>query len=101
MEQENNEAWSWFLKNLLDDIGSVKDNGWTFISDRQKVCIFLVVFLINFDCSHCVLPDMLFLFFFKRGWQKSLRNLCQWQITEYVCTTCMQTSETKGTERRH
>uniref|UniRef100_A0A2N9FC16 MULE transposase domain-containing protein n=1 Tax=Fagus sylvatica TaxID=28930 RepID=A0A2N9FC16_FAGSY len=36
VEQENNEAWSWFLKNLLDDIGSVKDNGWTFISDRQK-----------------------------------------------------------------
>ena len=26
VEQENNEAWSWFLKNLLDDIGSVKDN---------------------------------------------------------------------------
>jgi hypothetical protein len=46
MEQENYEAWSWFLKNLLDDIGSVKDNGWTFISDRQKVCIFLVVFFL-------------------------------------------------------
>ena len=26
VEQENYEAWSWFLKNLLDDIGSVKDN---------------------------------------------------------------------------
>jgi hypothetical protein len=44
VEQENNEAWSWFLKNLLDDIGSVKDNGWTFISDRQKGMYFLSCF---------------------------------------------------------
>ena len=39
VEQENNEAWSWFLKNLLDDIGSVKDNmvGHLSLTDKRYV----------------------------------------------------------------
>ncbi|XP_031402519.1 uncharacterized protein LOC116212068 [Punica granatum] len=34
--QENRDTWSWFLSNLLGDIGQYSDNGWNFISDQQK-----------------------------------------------------------------
>ncbi|KAL3831093.1 hypothetical protein ACJIZ3_019895 [Penstemon smallii] len=33
---ENRETWTWFVSELLDDIGGVEDNKWIFISDRQK-----------------------------------------------------------------
>ncbi|XP_073136523.1 uncharacterized protein [Henckelia pumila] len=33
---ENRENWSWFLSELLEDIGGVAEGKWTFISDRQK-----------------------------------------------------------------
>lgn len=33
---ENRESWNWFLTEMLDDIGGLGDNLWTFISDRQK-----------------------------------------------------------------
>ncbi|XP_038719827.1 uncharacterized protein LOC120012476 [Tripterygium wilfordii] len=29
-------SWTWFLTLLQDDIGSAHDNGWIFMSDRQK-----------------------------------------------------------------
>ncbi|XP_031393381.1 uncharacterized protein LOC116205067 [Punica granatum] len=36
VEQESRDTWSWFLRNLLGDIGQYSDNGWNFISDQQK-----------------------------------------------------------------
>ncbi|XP_012844716.1 PREDICTED: uncharacterized protein LOC105964757 [Erythranthe guttata] len=33
---ENREMWTWFLTELLYDIGGVEEKKWTFISDRQK-----------------------------------------------------------------
>ncbi|PKI39652.1 hypothetical protein CRG98_039979 [Punica granatum] len=36
VEQESRDTWSWFLTNLLADIGQYSDNGWNFISDQQK-----------------------------------------------------------------
>ncbi|XP_012844341.1 PREDICTED: uncharacterized protein LOC105964362 [Erythranthe guttata] len=33
---ENRESWTWFLGELLEEIGSVEERKWTFISDRQK-----------------------------------------------------------------
>ncbi|XP_058216684.1 uncharacterized protein LOC131327546 [Rhododendron vialii] len=36
VEVETKESWIWFLNILLEDIGSVEERGWTFISDRQK-----------------------------------------------------------------
>ncbi|KAL3630451.1 hypothetical protein CASFOL_023435 [Castilleja foliolosa] len=36
VEAETTDSWTWFLNQLLDAIGSVEDNGWCFISDRQK-----------------------------------------------------------------
>ncbi|XP_058211586.1 uncharacterized protein LOC131323758 [Rhododendron vialii] len=36
VEAETKESWTWFLNILLEDIGSVEERGWTFISDRQK-----------------------------------------------------------------
>lgn len=37
VEIENKDSWRWFLTLLLEDIGSVEDMGWTFMSDQQKV----------------------------------------------------------------
>ncbi|XP_031374136.1 uncharacterized protein LOC116188805 [Punica granatum] len=36
VEQESRDTWSWFLTNLLGDIGQYSDNGWNFISNQQK-----------------------------------------------------------------
>ncbi|KAL2231732.1 UNVERIFIED_CONTAM: hypothetical protein Sindi_1767600 [Sesamum indicum] len=33
---ENRENWTWFLGELLDDIGGMGTSMWSFISDRQK-----------------------------------------------------------------
>ena len=38
VEGENKDSWTWFLNNLLDDIGSMQERRWVFMSDRQKVC---------------------------------------------------------------
>ena len=36
VEIENKSSWTWFLQCLLHDIRHVDENGWVFISDRQK-----------------------------------------------------------------
>ena len=36
VEQENTEAWGWFMELLVKDLGIQHGKGWTFISDRQK-----------------------------------------------------------------
>ncbi|KAL0008520.1 hypothetical protein SO802_010022 [Lithocarpus litseifolius] len=36
VEAETKDLWTWFMKRLLDDIGSLSDEGWTFMSDQQK-----------------------------------------------------------------
>ncbi|XP_030963877.1 uncharacterized protein LOC115985042 [Quercus lobata] len=36
VEAETKDSWIWFMKRLLDDIGSLRDEGWTFMSDQQK-----------------------------------------------------------------
>jgi len=35
VEGETKEAWAWFFKQLLEDIGT--NQRWTFMSDQQKV----------------------------------------------------------------
>jgi hypothetical protein len=40
VEAENKNSWSWFLETLVADLGPNGSNGWTFISDRKKVCYF-------------------------------------------------------------
>ncbi|XP_028111134.1 uncharacterized protein LOC114309561 [Camellia sinensis] len=35
VEIECKASWSWFLEELMSDIGSVKEIGWTFISNKQ------------------------------------------------------------------
>jgi hypothetical protein len=34
---ETKDSWSWFLSILIEDIGSIGERAWTFMSDRQKV----------------------------------------------------------------
>ncbi|KAK4384334.1 hypothetical protein Sango_3071100 [Sesamum angolense] len=36
VQSENRETWSWFVGELLDDIGGLGTSKWSFISDRQK-----------------------------------------------------------------
>ena len=50
-EGETKDSWSWFLELLLANIGPVRERGWTFTSNQQKVCIsflckFNVVFIV-------------------------------------------------------
>lgn len=39
VECENKDSWTWFMTNLLDDIG--RDRRWVFISDQHKVPLLL------------------------------------------------------------
>jgi hypothetical protein len=39
VEAETNDSWSWFLETLVGDFGPNGSIGWTFISDRQNVCL--------------------------------------------------------------
>ncbi|XP_038680322.1 uncharacterized protein LOC119981316 [Tripterygium wilfordii] len=34
--KEDGESWTWFLNRLIEDIGPVEENRWSFMSDRQK-----------------------------------------------------------------
>ncbi|XP_038679489.1 uncharacterized protein LOC119980765 [Tripterygium wilfordii] len=34
--KEDGEPWRWFLDRLLEDIGPIEENKWSFMSDRQK-----------------------------------------------------------------
>ncbi|KAL3641418.1 hypothetical protein CASFOL_016386 [Castilleja foliolosa] len=36
VEAETTNSWTWFLNKLVEALGSVEENGWCFISDRQK-----------------------------------------------------------------
>jgi hypothetical protein len=47
VESECRDSWSWFLENLVADLGPAPNGlrGWTFISDRQKVCCLCMVTL--------------------------------------------------------
>jgi hypothetical protein len=40
VEAETKDSWIWFLETLVSDLGTPPVQGWTFISDRQKVIIF-------------------------------------------------------------
>jgi hypothetical protein len=39
VEAENKNSWIWFLHNLQDDLDLPSNCNFTFISDRQKVCL--------------------------------------------------------------
>ncbi|WOK93089.1 hypothetical protein Cni_G01782 [Canna indica] len=36
MKVECYDSWKWFMYYLLEDIGSIEENDWTFMSDQQK-----------------------------------------------------------------
>ncbi|XP_038698484.1 uncharacterized protein LOC119996055 [Tripterygium wilfordii] len=36
VDKETRATWRWFLGRLLEDIGSHRENRWTFVSDQQK-----------------------------------------------------------------
>ena len=45
VEQETRESWIWFLEIFVDDIGRLEKLQLVFISDRQKVCKFVQLYL--------------------------------------------------------
>lgn len=40
VEAKTKDSWSWFLETQVADLGSNGSTRWTFISDRQKICLF-------------------------------------------------------------
>lgn len=51
---ENTETWVWFLQKLKADLNLGNGDGFTLVSDRQKVCIIihkLQIFFIDYDFS--------------------------------------------------
>lgn len=46
VEGENRDSWEWFLNLLREDLQLDDGDGWTFISDQQKVIYFTLALLI-------------------------------------------------------
>ncbi|XP_073149031.1 uncharacterized protein [Henckelia pumila] len=51
VETENYETWTWFLTELLEDIGGIGEDRWTFVSDRQKGLLEALKDLVP-NCEH-------------------------------------------------
>jgi hypothetical protein len=51
VEAEVKDSWTWFLEALLSDLGNGPAEGWTFISDRQKVTLQLLFHSLNHSCE--------------------------------------------------
>ena len=47
VEAELKHSWIWFLETLLGDLRAAPHGGWTFMSDRQKVILY--IFLLSLD----------------------------------------------------
>ena len=47
------ESWTWFLHNLLQDNGPIEERGWTFMTDQQKVNIFMYSLCFEIFLSLC------------------------------------------------
>ena len=41
VEAETKDSWDWFLDLLLSDLNRIEYKRWSFISDQQKVCVFV------------------------------------------------------------
>lgn len=55
VEAETKDSWTWFLKLLMEDIGTVEERGWGFISDRQKGLLEVFKeFLPNAEHRYCM-----------------------------------------------
>jgi hypothetical protein len=54
VKEKTKDSWTWFLEAFVSDLGPAPPQGWTFISDRQKVSIFLfcILHLTNFHMTH-------------------------------------------------
>lgn len=48
VEKESEDIWTWFFKNLFEDLAIMDGFGWTFMSDKRKViCLhYYFIFLI-------------------------------------------------------
>jgi hypothetical protein len=52
VEVEDTVTWKWFLSTLKDDLGIENTRPWTFMSDRKKVCVFLLFCVyLSFVCA--------------------------------------------------
>ncbi|KAI4320869.1 hypothetical protein MLD38_034308 [Melastoma candidum] len=54
VEGENQNSWTWFIDLLFKQLNVGSGQGWTFISDQQKVCLYinsmLVIAISNVKC---------------------------------------------------
>ncbi|KAK9985652.1 hypothetical protein SO802_030603, partial [Lithocarpus litseifolius] len=58
-ESETKDSWSWFPELFLTDIGPVREHGWTFFSNQQKILYHVLVLEGKLMPSH---TSLLFLF---------------------------------------
>lgn len=76
---ENREMWTWFVSELLDEIGGVEEKKWTFISDRQKGLLETIKELAP-GCAHRFCVRHLYQNFKKKWTSLELKNLL-WKAT--------------------
>lgn len=44
VEKETEDTWSWFFEHLFSDLNISDGLGWTFMSDKQKVKFYFILF---------------------------------------------------------
>ena len=73
-EAKNKETWTWFLENLIGDIGPIGIHGWCFISSQQKGLLTTLVDVVP-NAYHWFCVRHFFAYFKKNHQGKELKGL--------------------------
>ena len=79
-EAKNKETWTWFLENLIGDIGPIGIHGWCFISDQKKGLLPTLVDVV-LGAYHRFCVRHLFAYFKKNYQGKGLKDLMCGQLS--------------------
>lgn len=68
VEAETKDSWQWFMELLMEDLNSIRQREWTFISDQQKASLLFSLLHYSFTFLGCVYFNVVYLPFNFRDW---------------------------------
>lgn len=68
VEAETKDSWQWFMELLMEDLNTIRQREWTFISDQQKASLLFSLLHYSFTFLACVYSNVVYLPFNFRDW---------------------------------